>query len=129
MLLFVDKGRYIWVILLSILLSQIHLSAIFFVLLLPLRWMPINRILIALTVPLAILFHFYLGDYFNNIGSGLGIRQSHYFEIDDGAKSLTNLEVVRRIALVGLLFILYHYSIFKTNLHKLVLKCILLSVF
>lgn len=129
-LFLVDKKKYLWVILLSLLLSQIHLSAIFFIALLFLNRAPLNRTVILLVIPLALISGLYLSGYINMIGELFDIRQAHYFNTEEEeAKSLIGIEVMRRIVIVVLIFFLFHFSVFKTNLHHLAIKSILFGIF
>lgn len=129
MLIMAEKRKYFWILALSIALSQIHLSAIFFILLIPLTFFPISKLIIIATVPLALFTHFFLGDYITSLGNALELRQAHYFELEDESKSLGDIEVLRRMAITLLIFILYLGGVIKSDLAKIATKAVLLSVF
>lgn len=124
-----SRKKYVEIVLISVLLSQIHLSAIFMLFFIFLDNIRLRYVYILGVIPLSLLFYYYIFPEVNYYVNYLGVRQVNYIFYEGERKSMYGFELIRRALIVVVVLYLYHYGKINERRDALVAKVFLLSIF
>jgi hypothetical protein len=123
------RGRYLRLLMMSLVLTQIHFSAILLNLLSILSKFKLRLLYVLLCVPAGVVFSKILFPYMIEILGIIDLRQLNYLVFEGEVGSMFGIEFVRRTALIGVCAYLVFYDKITDEVESLTVKFFILSVF
>ena len=125
-----EQKKYYIIFLLSLVLSQIHLSALLLNLVFLFQYVRLNKFIVLAVIPLSILTKFLFFPVFQDLLLVIELRQVGYFYYDGGSpQSVFGIEFLKRLFVIALVFYIVAYQGVSRISEDLILKMFLFSVF
>jgi len=125
-----EKKKNLIIFLLSLVLSQIHITALMFNLVFLFQYVRLNKFIVLAVIPLSILTKFLFFPVFQDLLLVIELRQVGYFYYDgDSPQSVFGIEFLKRLFVIALVFYIVAYQGVSRISEDIVLKMFLLSVF
>lgn len=126
---FTEKKKFFYIGIVSLLLSQIHMSALLLNVVPLAAYFKGRASYALLVIPFSILFYFALSQHLVSFFSSFGFRQANYFVSEsDSVRAFFGIEMLKRFCVCLLIYYLYRCGKINTFKEDMTCKLLILSV-
>lgn len=125
-----EKKKYLLIFSLSLLLSQIHLSALLINLVFLFQFFQLNKYIVLAVIPVSILVKIVFFPVIQELLLNIELRQADYFYYDgDNSQAVFGIEFLKRLFVIALIYYIVAYQGVTRSSEDIIIKMFLFSVF